>query len=75
MPVHSSFACPSPSEDKRVAISAEEALALARIGEVITSFPDVGLVYDSFAREADRLIVFDQIGITRHSGDGELTPG
>ena len=58
----------------RSAISAEEALVLARIGEVINSSPEIGLVYDLFAHEVTQLIKFDQIGITRRSADGELTP-
>jgi len=58
----------------RSAISAEEALVLARIGEVINSSPQIGLVYDLFAHEDAQLIKFDQIGITRRSVDGELTP-
>jgi PAS domain-containing protein len=39
---------------------------LARIGEVIISSPNVGLVYDSFAREAGRLIDFSPHAILIH---------
>jgi GAF domain-containing protein len=41
---------------------------------VINSSSEIGLVYGLFAHEAAQLIKFDQIGITRRSVDGELTP-
>ena len=65
-------------------MSAEEALVLARIGEVIDSSPEVGLAYESFMWEVGCLVNFEEIGITVRTADdcvipeyvgGEFVPG